>query len=47
MVEVAAAQSIPVNTAWNRLRAGREELRAAGRRRMVRGEGGERAHGAR
>jgi RNA polymerase sigma-70 factor (ECF subfamily) len=32
MVEVAAAQAIPVNTAWNRLRLGLDDLRAAGRR---------------
>lgn len=32
MADVAAAQGIPVNTAWNRLRLGREELRAAARR---------------
>jgi RNA polymerase sigma-70 factor, ECF subfamily len=29
MAEVAASFSIPVNTAWNRLRLGREDLRAA------------------
>ena len=32
MVEVAAAQRIPLNTAWNRLRLGREDLRAAARK---------------
>lgn len=32
MVDVAAAQGIPLNTAWNRLRLGREDLRAAARR---------------
>lgn len=40
MAEVAAALSIPVNTAWNRLRLGREDLRAAWRR-MSRKEGQE------
>jgi RNA polymerase sigma-70 factor (ECF subfamily) len=29
MAEVAAAEKIPVNTAWNRLRLGRQDLRAA------------------
>lgn len=32
MVDVAASQGIPLNTAWNRLRLGREDLRAAARR---------------
>ena len=32
MAEVAAAQRIPLNTAWNRLRLGREDLRAAARK---------------
>ena len=32
MADVAAALSIPVNTAWNRLRLGREDLRAAWKR---------------
>jgi RNA polymerase sigma factor (sigma-70 family) len=32
MQEVAAGMSIPVNTAWNRLRLAREDLRAAWRR---------------
>lgn len=32
MVEVAASQAIPVNAAWNRLRLGLDDLRAAGRR---------------
>lgn len=32
MVDVAAALGIPPNTAWNRLRLAREDLRAAARR---------------
>lgn len=32
MADVAAALSISINTAWNRLRLGREDLRAAWRR---------------
>lgn len=32
MVDVAAAQGIPVNTAWNRLRLGRADLRRLARR---------------
>ena len=32
MADIACALSIPVNTAWNRLRLGREDLRAAWKR---------------
>ena len=32
MVDIARALGIPVNTAWNRLRLGREDLRAAWKR---------------
>lgn len=38
MTDVAAALAIPVNTAWNRLRLGREDLRTAWKR-MARKEG--------
>ena len=33
MSDVARAQGIPLNTAWNRLRLGREDLRSAWHRR--------------
>lgn len=37
MVDVAATLGIPVNTAWNRLRRGRADLRAAWRRKGASG----------
>jgi RNA polymerase sigma-70 factor (ECF subfamily) len=38
MADVAAAHSIPVNTAWNRLRLAREDLREALARRQLKPE---------
>ena len=38
MAEVATLLDIPLNTAWNRLRLGRDDLRAAWRRLVCKGE---------